>query len=79
MRLLLQTVFFVSSSSCDFSCIQFISVFTASADNSIQNFPTRTPVKKKMVRPSDLLDLLFDMLRRDTKQVLGTLMKESQV
>ena len=69
MGLLLQTVFFGSSSSCDFTCIQFISVFTASANNLIQNFPTRTPVKKRMVRPSDLLDLLFDMLRRDTKHI----------
>ena len=69
MRLLLQTVFFVSSSSCDFTRIQFISVFTASANNLIENFPTRTPVKKRMVRPSDLLDLLFDMLRRDTKHI----------
>ena len=38
-----------------FKCIQFISVFTASANNLFQNFPTlppRRPRQKIMVRPS---------------------------
>ena len=42
MRLLLQTVFLVSPSSCKnyfFTCLQFISVFTASANNLFQNIP----------------------------------------
>ena len=34
-----------------FTCIQFISVFTASAKKLFQNFPPPPPVKKLMVRP----------------------------
>ena len=47
--------FFVSPSSCKhfiFTCVQFILVFTTSANNLFQSFPTHPPSRQKiMVRP----------------------------
>ena len=51
LRLQLQKIGFVSLSSCKyclFTCIQFISVFTASANNLFQNFsPPPPPPRQK--------------------------------
>ena len=50
LRLRLQKIGFVSLSSCKycfFTCIQFISVFTASANNLFQNFSPPPPPRQK--------------------------------
>lgn len=49
MQLVLQTIF-VPSFSCKqlfFACIQFISVFTTSANNLFQKFPNPPPPRSK--------------------------------
>ena len=72
--LLQQTIFLCVSvflQKLFFSCIQFISVFTASANNACQHFPTHPPPpSKKMVRPLIIL-VLFSIERYISRKVLN--------